>query len=61
MTEEHLTKLGLCWDVLLMGMTSGCRVLINDKLNPQDADRAKSVNLTTDGGFEQVDWSKYGL
>lgn len=61
MTEEHLTKLGLCWDVLLMGMTSGCRVLINDKLNPQDADRAKSVNLTTDGGFEQVDWRKYGL
>jgi NDP-sugar pyrophosphorylase family protein len=61
MTEEHLTKLGLCWDILLMGMTSGCRVLINDKLNQQDMDRAKSVNVITDGGFETVDWSKYGL
>jgi NDP-sugar pyrophosphorylase family protein len=61
MTEEHLTKLGLCWDVLLMGMTSGYRVLINDKLNQQDIDRAKSVNVITDGGFEPIDWSKYGL
>jgi len=61
MTEEHLNSLGLCWDVLLMGMTSGCRVLINDKLNQQDEDRAKSVNVITDAGFGSIEWSKYGL
>lgn len=61
MTEEHLTKLGLCWDILIMGVTSGCRVLINDKLNAQDNDRAKAVNLITDGGFSTVEWSNYGL
>jgi len=44
-----------------MGMTSGCRVLINDKLNQQDEDRAKSVNVITDAGFGSIEWSKYGL
>ena len=61
MTEEHLNSLGMCWDVLLMGMTSGKRVLINDKLNPQDKDRANAVNIITDAGFDSVDWSKYDL
>jgi dTDP-glucose pyrophosphorylase len=61
MTEEHLNGLGLCWDILLMGMTSGKRVLINDKLNPQDKDRANAVNVITDAGFDSVDWSKYDL
>lgn len=61
MTEEHLTKLGLCWDILLMGMTSGCRILINDKLHPQDADRARAVNVITDMGFKLTKWSDYGL
>ena len=61
MTEEHLTRLGLCWDILLMGMTSGCRIIINDKLNQQDEDRAKSVNVITDLGFTTIEWEKYGL
>jgi len=61
MTEEHLNNLGLCWDILLMGMTSGKRILINDKLNPQDKDRANAVNIITDAGFDSVDWSKYDL
>lgn len=60
-TEEHLSSLGLCWDVLLMGMTSGKRVLINDKLNPQDKDRADAVNVITDAGFVSIDWSRYDL
>jgi NDP-sugar pyrophosphorylase family protein len=61
MTEDHLSSLGLCWDILLMGMTSGKRILINDKLNPQDKDRANAVNVITDAGFDSVDWSKYDL
>lgn len=58
-TEKHLSDLGLCWDYLLMGVTSGQRVLINDKLFDDDLDRAISINVITDQGFESIDWNKY--
>lgn len=61
MTEEHLRSLGICWDHLIMGVTSGVRVLINDKLRDSDNNRAISVNLITDSGFESVDWEEYDL
>lgn len=60
-TEQQLAELGLAWDQLIMGCTSGTRYLINDKLNASDPDRALSVNLETDTGFEHQDWSKLGL
>jgi hypothetical protein len=44
-----------------MGLTSGERVLINDKINNNIADRAKSVNLITNSGFKSVDWPKINL
>lgn len=61
MTEQHLKKLGLCWDQLIMGVTSGHRVLINDKLNKNHNNRAHCVNVITDQGFELVNWEEYGL
>jgi dTDP-glucose pyrophosphorylase len=61
MTEDLLKKLGFCWDLLIMGLTSGERVLINDKINNNIADRAKSVNLITNSGFKSVDWPKINL
>jgi hypothetical protein len=61
MTESHLKKLGLCWDHLIMGVTSGHRVLINDKLTKNNPNRAISVNLITDGGFELINWEEFGL
>lgn len=61
MTEKHLKDLGLCWDTLIMGVTSGQRVLINDKLNKNHTDRALSINVITDCGFEQIDWENYDL
>jgi NDP-sugar pyrophosphorylase family protein len=61
MTEAHLRSLGLCWDHLIMSVTSGVRVLINDKLRDNDGDRAISINLITDTGFENFDWEEYGL
>lgn len=61
MTEKHLSDLGLSWDVLLMGMTSGTRVLINDKLMLEDSDRAIAVNVITDLGFNTIEWSRLGL
>lgn len=60
-TELHLQQLGIAYDHLLMGMTSGCRVLINDKLTDLDVDRAVAVNVITDEGFAQVDWKDTGL
>lgn len=61
MTEAHLRSLGLCWDHLIMNVTSGVRVLINDKLQDSDKNRAISVNLITDNGFECIDWEEYDL
>lgn len=60
-TELHLQQLGIAYDQLLMGVTSGCRVLINDKLSEDDADRAVAVNVITDEGFGHVDWKGTGL
>lgn len=61
MTESHLRCLGLCWDHLIMGVSSGVRVLINDKLKDEDKDRSVAINLITDSGFDSVDWEKYNL
>ena len=61
MTESHLKSLGLCWDQLIMGVSSGIRVIINDKLKDDDKDRAIAINLTTDSGFETFDWGEYNL
>ena len=61
MTEQHLQSLGFCWDQLIMGVTSGERILINDKINAKSAHRAKSVNLLTNEGFNNCDWEGVGL
>lgn len=61
MTEQHLRGLGLCWDQLIMGLTSGERVLINDKLTEASKDRAIAVNLLTNKGFGHTEWEKLGL
>jgi len=61
MTESHLRQLGLCWDTLLMGVTSGERILINDKLNKKDKNRAVSINLLTNKGFKSFSWHEIGL
>jgi hypothetical protein len=44
-----------------MGLTSGVRVLINDKINDNIQDRAIGVNLITNSGFKKVDWRKINL
>ena len=61
MTEQQLKSLGLCWDHLIMGVTSGQRVLINDKLNINHPNRAEAINVITNEGFENISWSSYGL
>jgi NDP-sugar pyrophosphorylase family protein len=60
-TEEQLAKLGLCWDQLIMGISSGKRILLNDKLLSSDENRAYSINLITNEGFNNISWKDYGL
>lgn len=61
MTQMHLDALGICWDHLIMGVTSGQRILINDKLRDEDKDRALAINLITDSGFDKTEWNNLGL
>lgn len=61
MTEKHLKSLGVMWDHLIMGVTSGKRFMINDKLELHDDDRAIGVNVITDIGFNNTDWESLGL
>ena len=44
-----------------MGVTSGVRVLINDKLKDYDMDRSVSINLITDSGFDSFNWEDIDL
>jgi len=44
-----------------MGITSGVRVLINDKKLPSDPDRARNVNVITNQGWHITDWKRVGL
>lgn len=60
-TETHLRSMGIAWDQLIMGVTNGARVLINDKLYDDDADRAFAVNVITDDGFDGINWEDCGL
>ena len=40
---------------------NGPRILINDKLQKNAPDRAVSVNVEVDKGFEIIDWEEKGL
>ena len=51
MTERHLSALGLTWDLLIMGLTSGKRYIINDKLKKEDENRSVAISVITDGGI----------
>ena len=52
-TKGHLEKFGICYDVLLMGLTSGQRILINDK-KPSHNTAALAINVERNGGLEDI-------
>ena len=60
-TERDLFNLGIPYDQLVMGVTSGKRIIINDRLTNSCEERACSVNVLTDKGFYSTDWKKLGL
>ncbi len=53
-TEEQLQVLGIFYDQLVMGITGGERVLINDR-KPSGQDTAKAINIDRNVGLLKVD------
>lgn len=60
-TVVELSKNGVEYDDIIMGIERGPRVLINDMDPAKEGLRAIGINLKRDEGFENVDWSEHGL
>ena len=57
-TEDELRRLGIPFDVLLMGHADSGRVLINDVGSKV---KAHAVNVPRDEGWNDIDWESVGL
>jgi ribonucleotide monophosphatase NagD (HAD superfamily) len=53
-TEEQLSKVGIFYDQLIMGVGGGKRYLIND-LKPDGDTAAYSINLIRNAGIGNID------
>ena len=47
-TEECLQSLGIIYDQLIMGVGTGCRILINDQDCSQPLERRKAIGIMVD-------------
>jgi len=54
-TEEQLTHLGILYDQLIMGVSGGVRVLINDLKPNKEEPTAIAVNLKRNQGIGDID------
>ena len=54
-TEEILDKFGIPYDQLILGISQGARVIVNDIKNKDSKPRAKSINLIVNKGFKFED------
>ena len=54
-TEQQLCKFGIVYDTLIMGITNGDRILINDKKPRGIRNTCYAINLVRNTGFENVD------
>ena len=57
-TESELRRLGIPFDLLLMGYADSGRILIND-VGPRV--KAHAVNVPRDEGWKDIDWEEVGL
>ena len=60
-TVVELSKNGVSYDELIMGIERGPRILVNDMDPNKPGLRAMGVNLNRDEGFEGIEWTEYGL
>jgi len=54
-TEEQLLKLGIVYDQLVMGVTNGERILINDKKINGIKNTSYAINVVRNKGLENID------
>jgi len=54
MTELQLNQLGVPYDQLVMGLSKGNRIVVNDR-RPNGNDTAFAVNIDRDGGLGDVE------
>ena len=59
-TEAELRRLGVPYDILLMGYADNGRILINDKGSRGNV-KAHAVVLERDKGWDSIDWESVGL
>ncbi len=59
-TESELRRLGIPFDVLLMGYADSGRILIND-ISPQQGMKCHAIPVLRDGDWNKVNWSVAGL
>jgi dTDP-glucose pyrophosphorylase len=53
-TEDTLESFGIPYDHLILGVNTGPRVLINDRLSEEDEARAIAFNVITDKGLQDI-------
>lgn len=56
LTEHHLKKLGIVYDILIMGLGGGPRVLVNDRKPNSSKNTAFAVNLVRNEGIKFYDF-----
>jgi hydroxymethylpyrimidine pyrophosphatase-like HAD family hydrolase len=54
-TEKQLSKLGIVYDMLIMGITNGDRIIINDKKLNGIRNTCFAVNLVRNAGLKNID------
>lgn len=54
-TEQQLTEAGIFYDLLIMGLGGGKRILINDRKPDSTDDTAIAFNLTRNTGIKDID------
>jgi len=55
LTEEQLLKVGIIYDQLIMGISNGDRILINDRKQNTNRDTAYAINVNRNEGFKDLD------
>ena len=59
-TEAELRRLGIPFDILLMGYADNGRILINDKGSSGNV-KCHAVVVERDQGWDSIDWKSVGL
>lgn len=54
-TEKILSDLLVPYDQLILGVSQGCRVIVNDKLDASSHSRCRAVDVLTDRGWKPSD------